>query len=367
MSYRSDLMRSRRQQSGAALLLVMILLAVGMAAGISYVGAASLRMNGSANMTKAARCRYLAEAGLEHAALVLAESGGDSFDGQLYGPYLLDDSGITYEFWGSTTGNAGEYLITSRGNTGELVREVSAVVSFRNRYRDGVLAHSPEAYWELAETEGVACTDTIEDWGGTYRNGVALEGDSALSGGTPSCTFDGSNDYVDVGTGMEISGDELTILAWIRGASSGSGEDAIICQSPGGSSASNRLWSLSTKNSGRYPTFRVKTSSGSTQLKVSDVSLQNGQWYFIAAVYDGSKMIIYIDGEEVDSRSKSGDLETDTDGEVWLGSVPTSQGSYPWQGDLDEVAVFDKALSADEISDLYDKRMPTTEWCRWND
>ena len=359
-------MRTKRKQTGAALLLVMVLLAIGMAAGISYVGAASLRMTGSANMTKYARCRYIAETGLEHASLVLAETGGASFDGQIYGPYLLDDSGATYEFWGSPTSNPNEFLVTGRGNTGDMVREVSAIVSFGNRFKETVLGHGPEGYWELDETEGVVCADAAGDWSGTYRNGVTLGGDSAMTGCPASAVFDGSNDYVDAGLGLEISGDELTIIAWVLGASTGSGEDTILCQSPGGS-ASKRLWSLTTKSTGRNPTFRVKTSSGSTQLKADDVSLQNGQWYFIAGVYDGSKMKIYIDGVEVDSRTKSGDLVTDAAAEVWLGSEPTSQGSDPWQGGLDEVAVFDKALSAEDIAELYEKRTSNAEWHRWND
>lgn len=359
-------MRSRRQQTGAALLLVMVLLAIGMAAGISYVGAAALRMTGSANMTKFTRCQYVAEAGLEHASLILAESGGEAFDGQVYGPYTLDDSGATYQFWGAPTGTPGEYLITGRGDTGEMVREVSAVVSFGNRFKEGVLDHGPVAYWEMEEDSGTVCADTVGDWDGEYRNGVSLGNAGAFSTDTLSGDFDGNNDFVDVGTGMEISGDELTIIAWIKGASSGSSEDVIVCQSPGGS-ASKRLWSLSTKSSGRNPTFRIKTSSGSKQLKDGNTNLQNGTWYFLAATYDGSAMRIYVDGEEVKNASKSGDLETDTDAEVWVGSEPTTQGADPWEGGLDEVAVYDKVLSAEEIAELYDMKTPSTEWRRWND
>ena len=358
-------MKAKRHDSGFALLMIIILLAIGATVSLSYVGASSLRMVGSVNMTQFVRCRYLAEAGVEHAAGMLLESGDAGMDGTVYGPYTLDDSGDTYEYWGVPTGNPGEYLLSGRGHTGDLVKEVSGVLLMQSGGRGDITDYGPLAYWEMEETSGTICNDTMGNYNGQYKNGVDLAVGGAFPDETVAGNYDGNNDYVDVGTGMEISGDELTVIAWVQGDSSGGSEDTIACQSAGVGNG-QELWSLSTKSGNRNPTFRIRAGSGSKQLKAG-FSMADGQWYFVAAVYDGSYMRIYVDGEEVDNRTNSGNLQTDEDAEVWLGAQPVQQVRSPWEGDIDDDAVFSKALTAEEIRELYEGTSGGVEWRAWND
>jgi len=100
---------------------------------------------------------------------------------------------------------------------------------------------------------------------------------------------------------------------------------------------------------------------------VWDVS-KSGKWMHIAAVYDPAQRIVrqYVDGEEV-SREQIIDtffVEKLRIGSAEIGNWGQPFRKSPWfsvrnlNGAIDEVAVFDAALSAEEIKSLYDNGKP---------
>jgi len=99
MKQRSD---SRRQAGGFAMLMVLMLLAMSVVLGLSYLMSTSVKSTCSANLLRAAQARYLAESGLQHALLVLRtdptalESTSAS---RPAGPYYLDNTSNSYSFY----------------------------------------------------------------------------------------------------------------------------------------------------------------------------------------------------------------------------------------------------------------------------
>jgi hypothetical protein len=79
----------------------------------------------------------------------------------------------------------------------------------------------------------------------------------------------------------------------------------------------------------------------------------------VAAVYDGSSMELFLDGLSVGSTAKSGPLTGDAAVPVWIGGNPTEATSKPWRGAIDEVRVYDRALTAGELAAL---PPPSGEW-----
>ena len=66
-------------------------------------------------------------------------------------------------------------------------------------------------------------------------------------------------------------------------------------------------------------------------------------------------MKLYKDGVEVGSLAKSGTIATSSSVDVAIGNQPDSTtGRRPWDGLIDEVMVFDRALSAEEVTFLYE-------------
>jgi PKD repeat protein len=115
--------------------------------------------------------------------------------------------------------------------------------------------------------------------------------------------------------------------------------------------------------------IRVEAGGCNVQNDDSTVErLDNNQWRHIAVSYDpadgglASDVKLFIDGEYYVNQPDSGDsfnsettsINTDTSThQLEVGHTPYSEAYY-WQGDLDDVRVYSTALSAEEITDIYD-------------
>jgi len=62
--------------------------------------------------------------------------------------------------------------------------------------------------------------------------------------------------------------------------------------------------------------------------------------------------LLYLNGAQVGSTGKSGSLSTNSGVSVWIGGNPPEGSARPWDGLLDEVRIYDRALSAGEIQAL---------------
>jgi hypothetical protein len=96
--------------------------------------------------------------------------------------------------------------------------------------------------------------------------------------------------------------------------------------------------------------FLTNNLSGNTDLRTPEYTFELGRWQHIVCTYDGSVKKVYFDGVEVASASASGTVGTptkDTD-------ILTTQGAgYNIDGKMQNVRVYNRALSATEILQLY--------------
>lgn len=79
-------------------------------------------------------------------------------------------------------------------------------------------------------------------------------------------------------------------------------------------------------------------------------NVNDGKWHHIAGVYDGTRLLLYVDGRV--------DAVADASGTISISSEPVSIGGQ-FKGSIDEVVIFDHALSPDEVRQLYqDGKVP---------
>ncbi len=364
--------RARDRQSGFALMLVLMLIVFGTIYGMTYLSVASVKAASSANLALSARSRYLAEAGLEHALHVLRVSPA-SLTGSVaapLGPYKVDATGDSYTFWGQATGLPNEYKLTGRGVAGSMARELSLTARTNNEFYSKMMEYDPASYWRMDDASGVVCADVKGEYNGTYMNGVTLGAEGVLdSSQSPSAQFDGNNDYVDLDA-MDVDGSVLTLVAWVLiEADPGGNPNGYILSKSTGPAIKNHYWSLSSysKFSERYLRFNLKTGATVTELSATSGELAAGTWYLCAAVYDGSRMKIYLDGKIVASTPKTGTIPIDGTVDAWMSGNPDNASVRPWDGLLDEVAVLDKALSQEQLQALYETQMATVEIVEWNE
>jgi hypothetical protein len=150
----------------------------------------------------------------------------------------------------------------------------------------------------------------------------------------------------------------MTIVAWIK-ADAGSLDNRFVLSKEGD------LWTLSAQNgSGRVlVSFRMKADSDRT---VSGGTVTVGTWTHIVCVYDGTNMVLYQDGVEVARGANSGPVKT-SDKAVWIGGKANAGAANLWLGYIEEVSLFQGALSPAQVRLLYGCRNPRLTVVNWNE
>jgi hypothetical protein len=204
-------------------------------------------------------------------------------------------------------------------------------------------------YWPLNEGAGTLTLDAS----GNGNTGTLVNGPQWTTG--PILVFDGVDDYVDVGL-LDVPGSALTLAAWIYSEDLANcvANDCRILSKATGTAENDHTFMLSTIQSGADTRlrFRLKTDGATSTLIASSGNLPEDSWVHAAAVYDGSSMLLYLDGILVGSTGKTGNLSTNPAVPVWIGANPLSATDRPWDGAIDEVRIYDRALSPAEIKAL---------------
>lgn len=148
----------------------------------------------------------------------------------------------------------------------------------------------------------------------------------------------------------------LTMQAWVKPAmnpNAGSSQNVIISTLDGDRGSGFRLHIFAYKNtpSGElifhFGTDK-KGQGGGGVTTYPKRMLEKGVWHHVAAVYDGSKVTIYVDGEEI-ATSKPGARYTPGTDYVTVGSY-VSGTAYGWNGVIDEVKIYDYTRSPSDIA-----------------
>src|SRR5205807_64489 len=185
-----------------------------------------------------------------------------------------------------------------------------------------------------ADASGKGHTGTLNGatWTTSGRYGKAL-------------SFNGSTGYLDLGNAadLQITG-SMTVSAWIYATANPADDGQIVAKSDGSG------WQLKTSPDTGPHTFGMAISPSNTQ-RYSKTVRQLNTWYHVAGVYDAAArtLNIYVNGV--------------LDNGVLVGTVPASQanaanervtvgrrtGGFYFQGTIDEVRLYGRALSQAEI------------------
>lgn len=196
----------------------------------------------------------------------------------------------------------------------------------------------------------VTCMARVESsekiYGNPAREGGRRPGSSALSGVSlpgNALSFDGSNDYVDCGnnSSLQITGNALTLEAWIKADAwkSNVWEGGIVVKE--GSTTGYML------RCGAGGKVDFNLGDGSWHEALSGAVMTTGRWYHIAGVYNGSTMLLYIDGRLQASASFSGSIGTTTT-HVAVGTS-AQYLTRTFAGEIDEVRIWNIARTQTQI------------------
>jgi hypothetical protein len=228
-------------------------------------------------------------------------------------------------------------------------------------YRGAVLADGPVAYWRM----GIASGSIVPDESG-HHNDLALQGTGHTLGVTGAIGkdtdraigFDGVNSHAVAVRPRDLdfpASAAFTIECWARRdrvADGGSGEyfQQIVSAAAGGPPNRNGylLYVLpSDANPSLLRTTFEYDAPDKGQVGLDGPLAPLAAYTYYVATFDGAKVSFYIDGTLASSRPVDGSIATRMT-EFVIGRE-SSTGRYHFAGAIDEVAVYDKALSTAQV------------------
>jgi len=208
-------------------------------------------------------------------------------------------------------------------------------------------------YWPMNEGRGAEAGD----FSGQANHGTLTNMDPSTDwvngkrGGALDFNESGTNDEVVIATGFPAlaSGDSATISGWIKNRRT-SGIGSIFGFGAGGD---NPILALNIANENIGGWIETDTS-GQKTLTADGTKLIIGEWSHVVAVFDrtNNQAIRYLNGVQTgtidDISAQTGQISTL--GVIGIGDF--TSGNYV-NGTIDEVRVYNRALSAAEVSSLY--------------
>lgn len=192
--------------------------------------------------------------------------------------------------------------------------------------------------------------DLFANNNGTIRNGVGFT--SGIDG--LAFTFDGQNDVVtvpDASDGsLDIVGD-LTINAWIK-PNVISGDQRTIVQKRPLSGNDSVAYGFFLESDGRLA-FTSRQNGGEFRIVYSESIIATNSWSHVAVTLSDEVVHFYIDGVR-DSTRQYPFIRPVTNGPMTIGAtVVDGSTAHPFNGGIDELQLFHRALTVDEVSKIY--------------
>ena len=210
--------------------------------------------------------------------------------------------------------------------------------------------------------------NNVIGWGDSHSNSWAGATDIVGSGSTPSFTnqysmlFDGIDESFNVGsTPLNLRFNRLdtfSFSAWVKVDTSKGNQ--ILCNQLA-PSTNYRGYYFAVQSNNQVRVILRSTLSDSL-IYTSTTILSNGLWYHIVFTYDGTATTtggnIYINNT-LDTLTRTGTLTgtmSSTDS-LYIGSRNSADNFF--DGNLDEVAIFNTELSASDVSTIFNNGVPT--------
>jgi len=207
-------------------------------------------------------------------------------------------------------------------------------------------------YWSFDEGSG----STAYDASGNGNDGTLIHDPKWTQGKSGSALqFDGTDDYVDCGNDESLNiTDAITIEAWIKPTTWAS------YRYPVSKKKDTTGYSLQTgdvSTSGLQ--FRIYIG-GAAYLAETNILPPLNQYSHIIGTYDGSRVRIYMNGiEQTIGRDVIGSIDITTN-PLTIGCY--SSGTCHFNGIIDEVRIYNRALSAEEVRYHYNHGGPVASW-----
>lgn len=213
---------------------------------------------------------------------------------------------------------------------------------------NGLNNQSLFGHWRFdSSVDPLPGSTNVKDYSGNGRNGTFENEDDDERGkkgvfSTDGLEFDGENDFVSVD--KNYSPNSFSAGAWIKPDEPSDDFQGIVSNDNGGALSDG--WRIDNQDN----KFRFIFQTDSTQ-KIEGGTYDESWHHVFVTFRDGENAKIYVDGEEKDSQSVGNIDYSDIEEKIALGAH--ANGNSNLNGTLDEVRIYNRSLSKDEVKSLY--------------
>jgi hypothetical protein len=181
-------------------------------------------------------------------------------------------------------------------------------------------------------------------------------------------SFDGDGDYIDLGNPSDFAALQvnMTIMGWFN-ENGASGRPIVIGQY--GSTGSHQLVKMIRLDGDKLNYF-TSTSSGTFQFKQFSTTYTQNTWHFFAVIVNGSlaspSITLYLDGVAEQSSLSALSTTPDTSVPIWIGRSSADVDTEDFGGQIDEIQIYNRSLSLDEINLAYFSNLQRFNTSLWN-
>ncbi len=225
---------------------------------------------------------------------------------------------------------------------------------------------APIAFWRIGESSGTTLFDEQGLVNGTYRNGPTLGfGGAILDDPNTAVYFDGGNDFAEIPHDDAMLLDSGTVTFWVYPHKHDKVHGLFSKDSTGYDTGGHFtiLWEKSK--------FVARLQSTTASYFVQSEVVPDNCWYHVAVSWGAAGMKLYLDGNLISTNAYPGGLGTSSGGignfeplalaaNAWSsGDLTTSGIKEELDGRMDEVALYDVALSDADVLALSSAQVPS--------
>jgi PKD repeat protein len=218
-------------------------------------------------------------------------------------------------------------------------------------------------YWRMAETSGTSFADSIGGKTATAVNGVTLGATGALAGGNDSnraASFDGGNDAASAA--INLSGtSKLTVEFWLKWTSFSNNDDLAFEFTPNSSNTNGGFFIVPNSSELSLSRFGVGIGRLTSKNTAYFSRPSANAWHHYAIVFDSTatasqQVIPYVDGVAVSYVKLNSGTGAGAFANSTLYFMSRGASALFGNGSLDEVALYNRVLTAAEIAAHYKAR-----------
>ncbi|WP_257669248.1 LamG-like jellyroll fold domain-containing protein [Parapedobacter tibetensis] len=278
---------------------------------------------------------------------------------------------ITFE--NKTTGDVTGWTWTFEGGSPATSTELNPTVAYHTpgRYRVVLEAYDEiststktrEGFVLVVPADGLAAYYPLDGDGndiGPMAQHASIIGDVAFADASRSdvgaaAQFEGSGLLlVADDPAFNFGTNDFTISCWLN--TSNTNRMMIWAESGANGARDNQTWLRLNDNAQRQIRFAVEDGSGGT-IQNSDHTVSDGQWHHVVCVREGRVSRVYVDGTLIKEGTAPVVKDVSNSQDFKIGAQETDGGgtySNYFNGMIDDFLVYDRALSEQEISNLFD-------------